>query len=350
MVMSDFDLRRDAVFEGIVNTYIETGMPVGSVALCNRFNLDLSPATIRNIMRELELMGYITQPHTSAGRVPTDAGYRYYIDSIMRPDHISNKQKDEISSLFRSLGSQPEMLVEKSAKILSEIVSQASIALFPKLRKNSLCQIKLVSLGAGRALAVLITNSGLIKSIEFACDEKMGGLYLEKIANAINNNCANKPLDSIKDFLEAVVLSAGDFSYYIYKDALDILEKTSLLKDNDKLFIEGAHYLYQQLELKDALSSRRLFSALDEKQGLLNFIEGAIMTSFNGIKNIGRMKISIGGENSFLDMQDCSIVVSAYGQEGNALGAIGIIGPRRMQYSHIVPLVKYIAGRISEVL
>ena len=166
MTVNDFSLRKDKILDIIITTYIQTGVPVGSVCVSNMLNFDLSPATIRNVMRELEDAGFIVQPHTSAGRVPTDKGYRYYLDNIMEADEITPQEQQNIRSICRPAKGNPQVLLEKAVKALSEFTGLAAVVLFPKLKNNLLKEFKIVFLGGSRAVIIMITATGLIKSIE----------------------------------------------------------------------------------------------------------------------------------------------------------------------------------------
>lgn len=339
MAITDFYSRRNRILEYVVTTHIELGIPVGSVTLCNRSKLDLSPATIRNIMRELEGLGYMAQPHTSAGRVPTDAGYRYYVDRIMEPESIPAQERESINFICSSAKGRPEILLEKVLKMLAEITNEASLVLFPRRKKNLLKEIKIFSVEGNRAIAILITTAGLIKSEDFQRANVSDESYLQKISQVINNNCSGKPLSDTKEILSSVILSASDFSYYIAKDALDVMEKIDVSQESDKLFLDGTHYLFEQPEFRDVDKSKRLLKTFEEKDGLMKFIEENL--------SAGGVRVSIGEENSCEGMQDCSMVMSGYGPGENILGAVGVIGPTRMPYKRVIPVVDYIAGEIS---
>lgn len=344
MVRFNLSSKTNKVFESLVTTYIELGIPVGSLTLHNRSCLYFSPATIRNIMRELEDTGFVTHIHTSSGRIPTDAGYRYYVDNIMEPEKLTKEEETSISSGLRSAKAQPEALLERVVWMLSEVTNQASMVLFPRFKKNLLKHIKLVSLENNKAVAILITAAGLTKIKEFKNTEARDDLYLQKIAGFINNNCANKPLDQIRDILETIELLASDSSYYLCRDALDILEKIDVANEADKLFLDGAHYLFGQPEFKDVKKSNKLLKIFEEKKELLQFVEERLD------EGCASCEISIGKENPHQNIRECSIILSRYGAEGNTLGAIGVIGPTRIPYKRLISVVNCIASQIGRVL
>lgn len=250
MINPDRRSRQDIVLEHIITAYIELGAPVGSVVLRERANLQYSPATIRNVMAELEGLGFIVQPHTSAGRVPTDLGYRYYLDKIMQPQAITKDEKDIICSACDSNIDELETLLEKLSRLLSEISNEASMVLLPKIKKNMSKEIKLVSF--------------------------------------------------------------------------------------------GWHYLFRQPEFKDVSRSGRLLRVFEEKEELLDFVEENIEGN--------EVKVFIGAENKCSQMQDCSVAISGYGPDDDTIGAIGVIGPTRMPYSHVVPALDFIARQIDRAL
>ena len=241
--------RLEKVLEHIIIVYIELGIPVGSVTLRDRASLDLSPATIRNIMSELEEMGFIAQPHTSAGRTPTDLGYRYYLDKIMQPEAVKESDKDRIYHVCDSSKDGLDILLEKMSKLLSEMSSEASLVLFPKSKKNTLKEIKLVSF--------------------------------------------------------------------------------------------GWYHLLEQPEFKDTLKTNRLLKVIEEKEELMDSVEAG--------KAGKEVRVFIGAENRCIQIKDCSVVLSGYGADDESIGAIGVIGPTRMPYKRVVPMVDFIAKQIDEV-
>lgn len=250
MTKINFKARRNKVFECIVTAYVELGAPVGSVTLCNRSNLNLSSATIRNIMAELEELGYITQPHTSAGRVPTDTGYRFYVDNIMESDIVTRQEQEDICSACSFAKSQLDAFLGAALKLLSDISNELSLVLFPKPREDTPEEIKLASF--------------------------------------------------------------------------------------------GLHHLFRQPEFKDISRSNRLIEALEEKRELLGFVEENV--------DEGQVRVFIGAENRCSQMQDCSVILSGYGTQDNTTGAIGLIGPTRMPYRKLIPIVGFIANYISREL
>lgn len=250
MTKINFNARRNKVFECIVTAYVELGAPVGSVTLCNRSNLNLSPASIRNIMGELEELGLIAQPHTSAGRMPTDTGYRFYVDNIMELDIVIKEEQENICSACRSAKGQLDVLLETALKLLSDISNEVSLVLFPRLKENTPKEIKLASF--------------------------------------------------------------------------------------------GWHHLFRQPEFKDTSKSNRLLEALEEKKELVDFVGESV--------DAKQVKVFIGTENKCSHIQDCSIILSGYGVQDDAAGAIGLIGPTRMPYKRLIPIVGFIANYISREL
>ena len=242
--------RLENVLEHIITAYIELGIPVGSVTLRDRANLDYSPATIRNIMSELEEMGYIAQPHTSAGRIPTDSGYRYYLDRIMQPESVKESDKDRIYCVCDTSKDELDILLEKMSKLLSEMSSETSLVLFPKSKKNTLREIKLVSF--------------------------------------------------------------------------------------------GWYHLFQQPEFKDTSKTNRLLKVIEDKEELLDSVESGIAGK--------QIRVFVGAENRCSQIKDCSVVLSGYGADDESTGAIGVIGPTRMPYKSVVPIVDFIAKQIDEVM
>src|SRR3990167_7641318 len=293
MVVSDAISRRNKILEIVVDSYVSTAAPVGSLAVSKKFRERLSPATIRNIMAELEEIGYITHPHTSAGRIPTDKGYRYYVDSIMEPRQLTPDEKEFVEVVLNQEAYELGDLIKRAGKIISELTGQASLVSFPRAKRRTFKRIELIPATKTKIYTLLFTAQGLVKHSIFEAH------------------------DSIEES--------------------ELLSMSHILDESDeRVLLEGAHHIIEQPEFREAEKVMGLLKALEGEEEILSIMEQDL--------NEERARIHIGAENPFDDIKDCSIVISNYRIGSQNIGSIGVIGPTRMDYSRAVPAVEYVSN------
>ncbi len=339
--------RKKKILRAIVDSYIQTAAPVGSRRVIERYGLRISPATVRNIMAELEEMGLIRQPHTSAGRIPTDRGYRMYVDSLMEPEELTEREKGRIKKRLTTVKPQIETFIKTVSRLLSDITLQAGIIFLPEVEKMLLKHLKLVPLQGERILAVLITSSGLVKDYVFSLMEELSMPQLRRISSILNKEleAEHAPfLNKVEErLLEKLDTCEEDELFYLYTKALEVVRLVSVFVDEDeKLYLEGISYMLKCPEFSDKEKLNLVLRAFEEKNHMLRIIE----------KSLGRggLTILIGEEHRFRDIQDCSAVVSTYDIPGGICGALGVIGPTRMEYSKVTSVVEYIAEEVTRTL
>jgi len=340
MVLTDLESRRKKILEIVINTYIETVLPVGSSTVASKSRLGLSPATIRNIMSDLEEEGYLFQPHTSAGRVPTDKGYRYYVENIMGQPSLTQQEAELLDA---SWSNQPEDFNELAmflSRLLSETTGQVGLLLLPRMKKGILKRIKIFSVSPNKIIVVLMTESDIVKERIVKTVEAMDEVWLEKICKYINSECPGKPLGLLREFLENKLLFEKDSLHLLCGDALKIFKMSGLIEEKQRICLEGTSYLLRQPEFRDAQRSRSLLEFLEKKNELLELAQEDL--DCEGIR------IKIGKEIPFEEMQSCSFVTSMYKVKNNICGMLGIIGPTRMEYPKAISIVDYITRKIGQ--
>jgi len=340
--LEELDKRSREVFRHVVDAYVETGEPVGSKSLSNRLGMSLSPATIRNVMAELELAGLLYAPHTSAGRLPTEAGLRLFVHGLLEIGALSPQEQKEIEQRCEIAGKSLSDVLEDATKALCGLSGCAGIVLAPK-SEAILKHIEFVSLSPGRVLVVLITEDGLIENRIIEVPLGIPPSKLIEAGNYLNNRLAGKTLK------EAKTQILGELEEN--KSQLDLLTSKAVGEGlaiwagkgtSTSLIIRGQSNLLQDVRHMEELNRiRSLFEALDAQEELLQLLDASIAA--DGVQ------IFIGSESSLFQLSGCSLIVSSYsGDNGRIVGAIGVIGPTRLNYSRIIPMVDYTAKLISK--
>lgn len=343
MVVSDAISRRNNILEAVIDAYVSTATPVGSLAVSKKLRERLSPATIRNIMSDLEEMGYITHPHTSAGRVPTDKGYRYYVDSIMEPKQLTQDEKEFVKWALHQEADELEDLIKRAARIISRLTGQTSLVSFPRVKRRTFKRIELIPATHTKIYALLFTAQGLVKHSIFEIHETVEETELSRVSKFLNEELDGLQLSEIGDHLLRKVIGENDPFHHLFKEATEILNMSHILDESDeRILLDGAHHIIEQPEFKSAEKVKGLIKVLEEEEEILNIMEGDL--------NEKNARIHIGRENPYEDIKECSIIISNYRIGETNVGSIGVIGPTRMDYARAVPSVEYVGSSFSRLL
>ena len=340
--LEELDKRSREVFRHIVDTYVETGEPVGSKSLSGRLSMSLSPATIRNVMAELEQAGLLYAPHTSAGRLPTEAGLRLFVHGILEIGDLAPQEQKEIENRCAASGKDLSEVLEDATKALCGLSRCAGVVLAPK-SEAILKHIEFVTLSPGRVLVVLITEDGFVENRIIEIPTGIPPSNLIEAGNYLNHRLAGRTL------MEAKAQILGEFEEK--KSQLDVLSAKVVEEGlavwagkgaSASLIIRGQSNLLQDVRHMEELNRiRTLFEALDAQEELLELLDASIAAE--------GVQIFIGSESSLFQLSGCSLIVSPYsGDQGRIVGAIGVIGPARLNYSRIIPMVDYTAKMISK--
>ena len=327
----------------LIQKYISEGMPIGSRTLSKDSNLDLSPATIRHVMSDLETMGLISSPHTSAGRIPTSLGYRMFVDSLVRYKEPEEFDIEGIQSELIKKSDNTNQLVSKVSGILSRITSLAGVVSVPKKRQVTLRQIEFLPLSDNRILAILILNNSEVQNRIINTKDSYSVEDLQRAANYINENYARTELNKIREFLihdlEKTRETMNRAMIDIISVAQSAMEGTNEKKD---FVLAGEHNLMDFAELSDVETLKQLFDAFSKKQMMIDLLDKSI--------NASGVQIFIGSESGYEIFDDCSIVTSPYKVDHHQIGVLGVIGPTRMEYDRVVPIVDLTAKLLSSAL
>lgn len=333
--------RSRQILEAIVEDYIATAEPVGSSAVTKRHALTLSSATVRNVMSTLEELGLLTSPHTSAGRVPTEKGFRFYVDSLISLRNITHKEKREILKRYReSDGNLTDMLRETS-RTLSSLSNYTGIVVAPKLNSSLFRQIEFIKLGQNRTLAIMVSSNGAVQNriIETSVDYSAEDLV--RMGNYLNTVLEGLTIDQVRQrIFDEMKTDKAKYDELMTR-ALSLSEKV-LPNTEQEIYISGQSKIIAQPEFTDVDKMREIFEAFEEKNRLVELL-GRCM-------NADGVQIFIGTETPLKEMAGMSLITSTYMTGKNTIGLLGVIGPTRMGYSTVIPIVDYTAKVISRLL
>ena len=341
MFVTDLESRRNKIVELIIEVYIETGIPVSSRTISNKFRLGLSPATIRNVMADLEEAGLITHPHTSAGRIPTERGYRFYVNKLMQAKQLTINEKNRIKLEFEVLNKELEEVISKASRILSLISSQTGIILFPCLRESAFSRLELLPVEHRQILVVLLTKSGITKDFVLDFPEEINGDELSKITKFLNGEFGNMPLGQIKRQITNRLLQERGSFFYILEKTNEIIDRLINSIDIARLHFEGTSYILDKPEFNNLDKARGVIRVLEDQSFILDILQKDLGT--DGVK------IHIGMESGFDELKECTLITCNYKIKGDNCGSLGVIGPLRMEYSRMVSLVDYVSGVLSQI-
>lgn len=339
---SDLNERAQHLLKTLVERYIRDGQPIGSRALARESGLDLSPATVRNVMADLEEMGLLRSPHTSAGRIPTASGYRLFVDTLLKVEPLNMDQVKDLESHF-AVTQSPSMLIETASSLLSSITHLAGIVMLPRQEHARLRQVEYLSLSERQVLAILVVNDREVQNRIIHTERRYTASELERAANYINSLCAGKDLYSVRETLLDEIKSAREQMNTMMMAAIEMADKAF---DNrpplDDFLVAGQTNLMEYGELSDVEKLRQLFEAFNRKRDILHLLDQSLKAS--------GVQIFIGEESGYEVLDECSVVTSPYQSEGEIVGVVGVIGPTRMAYDRVIPIVDLTARLLGAAL
>lgn len=339
----DLNERKIKILEAIINDYIETGEPIGSRTIAKKYDLGVSSATIRNEMSDLEELGLIIQPHTSSGRVPSDKGYRLYVDKFMGERKLTKEETEFLKNVISSNINHMDYLMEQTAKALSILTNYTTVISKPKINEINIKYIQLMPLDEVSIIAVLVTENKDIKNIVVKINKELCQNDLLLISNKISNIVKNYSLDEIKENLilnnKTFFSEEDEIINLVFKEIFKLFKE----EEEIKLYTSGVNNILDFPEFSDVEKAKTIFQTFEEKDALVNIFCKNDKTNSNSIQ------ILIGNENTIEPLKDCSIVKTEY-KIANAIGTIGIIAPTRMDYAKAVSVLNGIVKNINDVL
>jgi heat-inducible transcriptional repressor len=343
MARYGLDERSKDVLKTLILTHIATGEPVGSETLARHLSGGLSPATIRNIMADLEKLGFLSHPHTSAGRIPTDEGYRFYVDSLMGRRPLRPRDTAAIRTGLSSRDTTPIQVMENASHLLSRLSGSVGFALAPDIARATFRHIDLVQLPHARILVVMVSQTGLVTNRVIGLGEEISQDELQACANYLNAQFAGMTLAAIRARLLELMGQEKALYDSLLRNAISVGRHAfSDEGDGGNVFLDGTAKLLEQPEFVDMAKMQAIFKTFEEKGRLVKILNACISG--------GGLRVIIGHENPDPDLRDIAIVTAGYPVDGGAGWGLGVLGSTRMQYPRVVELVDQVGRAVSEAL
>jgi len=333
----ELNARQQKILQSIVEEYIDTAEPVSSGNILKKGNLKCSSATIRNEMADLEKCGFLEQPHTSSGRVPSEKGYRYYVDKLVREDNITRREMEYVKSKLEQEVTDLEELTRIATTTLSEITHYTTVAIGPNVNNHTIVDIKFILLGSRVMMAVILTESGIIRESVIKFDEDINQDQVDDLTKIFHNKLVGKPLEKIEGQIEEYIIKEIKTGIKIIKKVIKEINK--IIDESNRLYLEGTKQVTELPEFMQSDLARDFINVLDERDLVANVLNAGDAEDIN---------VYIGSENDKDELKNFSIVTFNHLLKGEDIGTIGIIGPKRMDYSKVISVMKYISKRLNE--
>jgi heat-inducible transcriptional repressor len=334
------DDRSARLLKTLIERYIAEGTPVGSRALSRFSGLDLSPATIRNVMSDLEEAGFVVSPHTSAGRVPTARGYRLFVDRLLTMQPLAKQQIAEMGDSLRP--AHPQQLIANASQLLSQLTHFAGIVAMPRRSLPKIRQIEFIGLSEKRILLILVTRAGDVQNRILLTEQAHSAAELVEAANYLNQNFAGLDFGQIRRRLREELKQLHQDMQALMTATLDASDET-FAGDGQPCVISGEHNLLDAEDLSSNMQRlRKLFDLFEHRSGLVGLLDYSLKAE--GIQ------IFIGGESGLAPLDECSVITAPYTADGQVVGALGVIGPTRMAYERVIPIVDLTSRLLSSAL
>ena len=337
----ELDERAQLLLRQLITSYTRDAQPVGSKNLAELSGLDVSSATIRNIMARLEDLGLVNSPHKSAGRVPTDAGYRFYIDSLLEINDLGRSDQRVISGSFGRNKTSTD-LIQSASDILSRVTQLTGIISLTHAAPAEIKHLEFMKLSDRRILVILVINQDDVHNKVIQVDRDYSDVELHRAAQTLTQYVTGRSFENARQLLQTELSEVRDDVNTIMKTVLDAMEEVCNLNDHDDLLTSGESNLLQYEELSDINKLRDLFNVFNEKTDLLKLLDGC--TSAEGVE------IFIGSESGYSVLSNCSVVGAPYRVDGETVGVLGVIGPTRIAYDKVIPIVDITAKLLSSAL
>ena len=334
------DERKIKILQAIINDYIMTGEPVGSRTIAKRYDLGVGSATIRNEMADLEEMGYLEQPHTSAGRVPSNKGYRLYVDKLMETGSLTKDEELKIKEyIINSAMYEVDKIVKQACSLLSELTNLTTVVQTPSVRSSYIKSIQLLPIDSHNLVSVIVADSGVIKNHRIRVNNMPKPETIQMINKVLNLRLRNLTIEEIN--LEVINNLKHELTGFdeVFNGILPALYETLKESNNTEVFVERATNIFNYPEYNNIEKAKEILSLISDKDNLLDLIEPG-----------NDITIRIGEENFFPEAKDCSIISAEYSVDGRPIGKIGLIGPKRINYSKVVAIMNQVMKELNKSL
>lgn len=325
--------RKKRILQAIVDEYVDTAEPVSSGAVMKKYGIDFSSATIRNEMAELEKEGYLDKVHTSSGRVPSAKGYRLYVDELLKEQNLTLEETKYIKEKLQTKVNEIEELTKITTNTLSEITHYTTVAIGPKNNDQLIEEMKFVLLGSRMIMCVIITDGGLIKEAIIKFDEDIKEEQVQNLNYIFNAKLKGKPFEKIDKPIEEYIFSELNYSIEVIKTIIDQINK--VIEETEEIYYEGTNKVFEQPEFQDIQIAKNFINILDKKDLFIDLLNSEFTDDIN---------VYIGDDDAEDGLKDFSVITFKQKINDREMGTIGIIGPKRMDYSKVISVMKYIKG------
>ena len=330
--------RQLLILQTIIDNFIDTAHPIGSRALSKDESIQLSSATIRNVMADLEDMALLEKTHSSSGRIPSEKGYRYYVDHLITPK-MKQKELNIIKHVIQNKMVDFEQIVQLSADLLSQLTNYTTVILGPHDMDATLKQVQLVKISDTTAVAILVTNTGHVEHKSFTVPSTISMSELEKLMNILNDRLQNVPLVQLPYTLQSEVYALMEKHIHNYEVMYDYIQTVLTYDDSTKIYVGGQSNILMQPEFKDVEKIYDFYTMLENEQLMIDLLS----------KQSEGIQVSIGNENEYEAIKHFSLITSSYTLNDNQTGKIALIGPTRMEYRKVFSLMQALSNEISEI-
>lgn len=334
--------RSQNILNAIVTDYIASAEPVGSRAISRKHDFHLSPASVRNVMADLEEMGLLCSPHTSSGRIPTREGFKYYIDTLLEVRDLKEEERTQLQNCYHFQNMKMEDIMQEVGRVLSSLSQYTGLVMAPKFISTVFRQIEFIRLSHGRVLMIYVSETGLVQNKVIDADPTLTARDLEKIGSYLSAELNGLSIQEVRAKLNRELQENQNQYDQLKKKALSL--SCAALQDEveDQLYVSGASLMLSQPEFSKPEQMQRLIETFESKKQLLELLDRS--QSAQGVQ------IFVGNESSHIDLEGCSVITSNFSNQKGAIGTLGVIGPVRMKYSQVVPIVDFTAQLVSRVL
>ncbi|MBI5201562.1 MAG: heat-inducible transcription repressor HrcA [Elusimicrobia bacterium] len=343
--------RKRKLLQWVIHSYIKNSRPIASQDISEEAGLGLSSASIRSLLKELEDDGFLAQPHTSSGRVPTDKGYRFYVDYLSGVQRLASQEKERIEREYLTHIAEMDNLLAQTSRLLSHVSQSAGLVLSPKVEKQHLRRLELIPLGGKQVLAVLVTQAGLIRHWPIQLTFTPTASRINTLNRFLNDNIQGKSIQEVQATVESRIKQASRELAELGDLAQQLLEDVSEIAPPPELFLEGAtNILARPEDLGDPRELQSLIKVIEEKHSLTQVMDTILQESRGKGEPSALPMVRIGHETRIAELKNVSLVTSTYRWQGEVIGVLGILGTKRMEYSRMMGLVNHVSSIVTKAL
>lgn len=334
------DERKQRILQAVIQDYISSAEPVGSRTLARKYDLGVSPATIRNEMADLEMLGYLEHIHTSSGRVPSSKGYRLYVDSLLPVQPMTDAEKAMIDKWYKAKVQQLDQVFQETARLISKLTRNVSLVLAPQISKAAFRCMQFLPLDDHRVIAVLMTDAGFVENRIMEMPAGSSFEDFQRMAKVINGCLAGHTLGAIQNgSLKRIEAEIGDDG--LYESAMTLIDKALDSQRRERLYLGGTTEMMEQPEFHNVDKVKELLIMLEKDQLMKDILKAHLGDG---------LTVTIGQENEYSGIKDCSIITATYHLDGELLGSMAVLGPTRMEYGRTMSLLNYMNNNLTEVI